>query len=40
MQNDTSPCNDGLPEEFYETFWNELKEIFIYSVSETKKKGI
>ena len=25
--------------EFYETFWNELKEIFINSVSETKEKG-
>ena len=29
----------GLTKEFYETFWNELKEIFIDSVSETKEKG-
>ena len=28
----------GLTKEFYETFWNELKEIFIDSVSETKEK--
>ena len=32
MQNDKSPDNDGLIKEFYETFWNELKEIFIDSV--------
>ena len=28
----------GLTKEFYETFWNELKEIFTDSVSETKEK--
>ena len=38
MQNDKSPGSDGLIENFYETFWNELKEIFIDSVSETKEK--
>ena len=27
-----------LTKEFHETFWNELKEIFIDSVSETKEK--
>ena len=26
--------------EFYETFWNELKEIFVDSVLEAKEKGI
>ena len=39
MQNDRSPGNDGLTKKFYETFWNELKEIFIESVSQTKEKG-
>ena len=39
MQNDKSPGNDWLTKEFYETFWNELKENFIDSVSETKEKG-
>ena len=39
MQNDKSPGNDGLTKEFYEAFWNELKEIFIDSASETKEKG-
>ena len=34
-----SPGNDGLRKKFYETFWNELKEIFIESVSQTKEKG-
>ena len=38
MQNDKSPGNDGLTNEFYETLWNELKEICIDSVSETKEK--
>ena len=37
MQNDKSQGNDGL--EFYETIWNELKEIFIDPVLETKEKG-
>ena len=39
MQNDKSPGSNGLTKEFYETFWNELKENFIDSVSETKEKG-
>ena len=39
MQNDKSPGNDGLTEEFYEAFWNELKEIFVDSVLEAKEKG-
>ena len=38
MQNNKSPTKDGLTKEFYETLWNELKEIFIDSVSETKEK--
>ena len=37
MQNDKSLGNNGLAKEFYEIFWNELKEIFIDSVSEPKK---
>ena len=39
MQNDISPGNDGLTKEFHGTFWNELKEIFIDSGSQTKEKG-
>ena len=38
MQNNKSPTKDGLTREFYETLWNELKKIFIDSVSETKEK--
>ena len=38
-QNDKSPGDDGLTKEFYEIFWNKLKEIFVDSVLETKEKG-
>ena len=39
MQNNKSSGNDGLTKEFYETFWNELKEIFVDFVLEAKEKG-
>ena len=39
MQSDKSPGNDGLTKEFYETFWTELKEIFVDSVAGAKEKG-
>ena len=38
MQNGKSPGNDALTKEFYETFRNKLKEIFVDSVWETKEK--
>ena len=38
-QNDKSLGNDGLTNKFYETFWNELKKIFLDSVLEAKEKG-
>ena len=31
--NNKSPGNDGLTKKFYETFWNELKERFMISIS-------
>ena len=37
-QSDNSPGNGGLTKEFYETFWNEQKEIFVDSASEAKEK--
>ena len=39
MQNDKSPGNSGLTKEFYETFWDELKKIFVISVREAKEIG-
>ena len=39
MQNDNSPGNNGLAKEFHKKFWNELKEMFVDSVSETIEKG-
>ena len=38
MQNDKCPGDEGLTKEFYETFWNELKEIFVHSVLEAKER--
>ena len=38
MQNDKSPGNDDVTKEFYETFCNELKGIFVDSVLEAKEK--
>ena len=39
MQNHKSPGNDTLTKEFYETFWEDLKEIFLNSVPEAKEIG-
>ena len=36
MENNKSPGNDGLSKEFYCTFWNEFKNIFINSLRESK----
>ena len=40
MQNDKCPGNDGLTKEFYETFWDNLKEIFVNFLREAKEIGI
>ena len=36
MENNKSPGNDGLTKDFYCTFWNEIKNIFIKSLRESK----
>ena len=38
MHNDKSPGNNGLTKEFYEIFWDDLKEIFVNSVTEKKDR--
>ena len=32
MENNKSPGNDGLSKEFYECFWNEIKNPFVASI--------
>ena len=39
MQNNKTPGNDGLTKEFYETFWNEIKYVFLKSLKQAKEKG-
>ena len=39
MQIDKCPGNDRLTEEFYESFWDEIKELLVASVTEAKFKG-
>ena len=36
MENNKSPVYDGLMKEFYCTFWNKIKNIFINSLRESK----
>ena len=39
MQNNKSPGNDGLTKEFYEGFWDEMKELLIASATEAKHRS-
>ena len=32
LQNNKTSGNDGLTKEFYETFWNEIKYVFLKSL--------
>ena len=36
FSNNKSPRNDGLTKEFYETFWEELKQPFMNSLNQAK----
>ena len=39
MFNNKSPGNDGLYKEFYEAFWEDIKDVFINSRKEAKIKS-
>ena len=34
-----SPGNDGLTKEFYESFWDKMKELLTASATEAKHRG-
>ena len=36
MPNNKTPGNNGLPKEFYETFWEDIKNVFINSLKRSK----
>ena len=38
MQNNKTPDNDGLTKEFYETFLNEIKNVFLKWLNQNKEK--
>ena len=38
MQDCKSPGNDGLTKEFYEYFWNVIKDPLMSSIKEARKK--
>ena len=38
MQNNKMPGNEGLTKEIYETFWNEIKYVFLKSLKQAKEK--
>ena len=39
IQNYKTPGSDGLTKEFYETFWNEIKYVFLKSLKQAEEKG-
>ena len=38
MQNNKSPGNDGLTKEFFVTFWEDIKDVFLNSCRTAKLK--
>ena len=40
MQNNKSLGNDGLTKEFYENFWNHIKETYFNSIRGTKLQNL
>ena len=40
IDNNKSPGNDRLTKEFYYTFWNDIKDVFITFIIESKRKKV
>ena len=39
MENDKTPGNDGLPKEFYDVFWDDVKISLLASINDAFIKG-
>ena len=39
MSNNKPPGNDGLTKEFYETFWEDLKNLLCASITKAFHRG-
>ena len=39
MPSNKSLSNNGLSKKFYETFWEDIKDVFIDSLMQAKMKG-
>ena len=39
MQNNKTPGNDRLTKEFHETFWNEIKYVFLKPLKQAEESG-
>ena len=34
MENDKTPGNDGKPKDFYEVFWDDIKNLLLASIND------
>ena len=40
MESNKTPGTDGIPVEFYQVFWNDIKPFFLASINASRAKGL